>query len=381
MFKHSMVRADDVGSRSARQRWGGSVSAVRTKTRLAIWVIALMLATTATASAQIFGYITDNLDRTVSVIDTTSDTVVATIDTGIPYPFGVACHPDGTEVYIGATGVASAGTVYLIDVAAQGIADSVAVGDWPRGLAALPDGSAVYVANSGDDSVSVIDTGTFTVVDTITVETGPYGVVAHPDSSTVYVTNYLGPSVSVIDVVTGTVTHTIPVGSRPQGIVIDPDGDFVYVGNNGFDSVSVIDTATNTVVDTIIVGGVGTDFPTDLAMHPDGGTLYVSLAMASPSIPLSTVSVVDTATRSQTLQIGGFWSAHGLSVHPDGARLYVVDGQAETVSVVDTGTNTIVDTIPVGYGPWAFGDFITPGLIFEDGFESGDLSAWSETVP
>ncbi|GAG26177.1 unnamed protein product, partial [marine sediment metagenome] len=56
---------------------------------LAIWVTSLMLATAATASAQVFGYITNNLDRTVSVIDTTSDTVVATIDVGIPYPYGV----------------------------------------------------------------------------------------------------------------------------------------------------------------------------------------------------------------------------------------------------------------------------------------------------
>ncbi len=348
---------------------------------LAIWVTSLMLATAATASAQVFGYITNNLDRTVSVIDTTSDTVVATIDVGIPYPYGVACHPDGKTVYIGGTGVAFAGIVFLIDVATQQLVDSVAVGDWARGLAVLPDGSAVYVANGNDDTVSVIDTGTFTVVDTIAVGGGPNGVVANPDSSTVYVSNLVGPSVSVIDVATGTVAHTVPVVSQPHGIVIDPDGDFVYVGNQGADSVSVIDTTTNTVVDTIIVGGIGTDFPTALAMHPDGGTLYVSLNMASPVTPLSTVSVVDTATRTQTLQIGGFWSALGLSVHPDGVSLYVVDGDAQTVSVVDTGTNTIVDTIPVGKGPQAFGSFLTPALIFADGFESGDLSAWSASVP
>lgn len=348
---------------------------------LAIWLTSLMPATTATVSAQVFGYITDNLDRTVSVIDTTSDTVVATIDVGIPYPYGVACHPDGKRVYIGGTGIAFAGTVFLIDVATQTLVDSVAVGREARGLAVLPDGSAVYVANSGDNTVSVVDTGTFTVVDTISVGVGPQGVVAHPDSSTVYVSNVLGPSVSVIDVASGTVTHTVPVVSQPRSITIDPEGDFVYVGNYTVDSVSVIDTATNAVVDTIIVGGVGADFPTALAMHPDGGTLYVSLNMASPVTALSTVSVVDTATRTQTLQIGGFWSAVGLSVHPNGDHLYVVDWDTDTVSVVDTSTNTIVNTIPVGYGPQAFGDFLTPALIFADGFESGDLIAWSATVP
>jgi len=348
---------------------------------LAIWVTSLMLATTATSSAQVFGYITDNLDRTVSVIDTTSDTVVATIDVGLLYPYGVACHPDGKTVYIGGSGAPFASTVFLIDVATQTLADSVAVGPSAQGLAVLPDGSAVYVANSGDDTVSVIDTNTFSVVDTIPVGPEPHGVVAHPDSATVYVSNILGPSVSVIDVATATVTATVPVVSQPRGITIDPEGDFVYVGNYTVDSVSVIDTATNTVVDTIIVGGIGSDFPTSLAMHPDGGTLYVSLNMASPVTPLSTVSVVDTATRTQTLQIGGFWSARGLSVHPDGRHLYVVDTEPNRVSVVDTSSNTIVDTVSVGYFPVAFGSFLTPALIFADGFESGDLSAWSASVP
>lgn len=381
MFKHSTNNADGFDFRCRQGRRGGQLKSAIARFCLATWVASLMLAIAHTSSAQVFGYITNNMDRTVSAIDTTTNTVVATIDTGIPYPFGVACHPNGKTVYISGTGIAFAGTVFLIDVTTQAIADTVAVGEYPIGLAVLPDGSAVYVANSGDDTVSVIDTGTFSVVDTIAVGAGPNGVVAHPDGSEVYVSNLLGPSVSVIDVVTGTVTHTIPVVSQPQGIVIDPDGDFVYVANHLVDSVSVIDTATMTVVDTIIVGGVAADFPTALAMHPDGGTLYVSLNKNSTSVPISEVAVVDTATRSQTLLIGGLWSAFGLSVHPAGDRLYVADTDAKSVAVVDTGTNTVVDNVSVGYFPVAFGDFLTPTKIFADGFETGDTSRWTAQAP
>jgi YVTN family beta-propeller protein len=117
-----------------------------------------VLAFAAPSSAQVFGYITDNLDRTVSVIDTTTDTVVATIDVGFPYPFGVACHPDGAGVYVGRTGAANVGTIILIDVATQTVDDSVEVGKYPRGLAVLPDGSRLYVANSTDDTVSRLST-------------------------------------------------------------------------------------------------------------------------------------------------------------------------------------------------------------------------------
>jgi YVTN family beta-propeller protein len=54
---------------------------------------------------------------------------------------------------------------------------------------------------------------------------------------------------------------------------------------------------------------------------------------------------------------------------------YVADSSDDTVSVVDTSTNTVVTTIPVGDSPW--GVEVAPAAgIFTDGFESGDTSAW-----
>ena len=40
-----------------------------------------------------------NLDNTVSVIDTATNTVTATVPVG-SYPIGVAVTPDGTKVYV-----------------------------------------------------------------------------------------------------------------------------------------------------------------------------------------------------------------------------------------------------------------------------------------
>ena len=39
-------------------------------------------------------------------------------------------------------------------------------------------------------------------------------------------------------------------------------------------------------------------------------------------------------------------------MHPDGKRVYVTSGGEGTVQVIDTATNTIVATIPVGKRPW-----------------------------
>jgi YVTN family beta-propeller protein len=273
--------------------------------------------------------------------------VVATIELGIPYPYGVACHPDGAKVQVSGTGVASDGTVYLVDVATQTRVDSVAVGKRPSGLAVLRDGSKVFVANSEADTVSVIDTATFTVTGAIPLDVNvePYGVLAHPDSSTVYVSSYVGSNVSVLDVATGTATNTIPVQAKPKGITIDPD------------------------------------FPAALAIHPDGGTLYVSLQRLSVSVPISGVAVADSVTRSQTQVIPGFWSPHGLSGHPLGDRLYVVDTPADAVEILDTSSDTVVDSVAVGYGPYAFGEYFIRTLLFADGFELGNLTAWSHWIP
>jgi YVTN family beta-propeller protein len=49
----------------------------------------------------------------------------------------------------------------------------------------------------------------------------------------------------------------------------------------------------------------------------------------------------------------------GVAVNPDGTKVYVTNEVSGTVSVIDTTTNTITDTIKVGNGPVgiAFGNF------------------------
>jgi len=90
-----------------------------------------------------------------------------------------------------------------------------------------------YITNSGDNTVSVIDTATNTVVGSpITVGSLPFGVAVTPDSSKVYVGNSVDGTVSVIDTATNTVVGSpITVGVRPQGMAVTPDGSNVYVAN------------------------------------------------------------------------------------------------------------------------------------------------------
>lgn len=69
----------------------------------------------------------------------------------------------------------------------------------------------------------------------------------------------------------------------------------------------------------------------------------------------NTVSVIDTATDTVTAVIPGIGLApYGVAVHPDGTRVYVANQYGGgTLSVIDATINTVVATVPMGeWGPW-----------------------------
>src|ERR1700754_3796257 len=84
-----------------------------------------------------FAYITNFHNDSVSVIDTATNTVIATVAVGAS-PFGVAVAPDGSRVYV-ANWLGN--TVSVIDTATNAVIATVAVGNNPRGVAVHPDGS------------------------------------------------------------------------------------------------------------------------------------------------------------------------------------------------------------------------------------------------
>ncbi len=77
------------------------------------------------------------------------------------------------------------GTVSVIDTATDQVTATIPVGVHLMGVAASPDGSRVYVTNNGSDTVSVIDTATDRVTATIPVGFEPVGVAVSPNGSRV----------------------------------------------------------------------------------------------------------------------------------------------------------------------------------------------------
>ncbi|AKB36719.1 Cell surface protein [Methanosarcina siciliae C2J] len=205
-------------------------------------------------------------------------------------------------------------------------------------------GPYAYIANSGDNSVSVIDTATSKVTAMIPVESQLGGVAVTQDGKKVYVTNYY--NISVIDATKNKVTATIPVGNYPCGVAVSPDGKRIYVpnpvfGNPSNNTILIINTATNEVEATVLVGA----FPFGVAVTLDGKKVYVT------NLHDKTVSVIDTSTNTviATIPVGDY--PRGVAISPDGKRVYVTNSGSSSVSIINTDANTVTATVPVGNWP------------------------------
>ncbi len=294
-----------------------------------------------------FAYITNAESDNISVIDTATNKVTATISVG-SNPIGVVIDPNGTKIYVVN---AYSNDVSIIDTATNKITATVPVGSSPQGIAVSPNGTKVYVANHNSNNVSVIDTSANTVVSTLNTGKYPEGVAVSPDGKKIYVTNYGDNTVSIIDTATKAVIATVSVGKSPKEIAVTPDGTRVYVVNSDSKSISVVDTATNSVTNIVKVGG---GVPFGVAVNPDGKKVYVT----NNDEYFSTVSVIDTATNEVTATIPVGSNPMGVAVTPDGKKVYVAINFYNTVSVIDTTTNTVTATVRVGNSPYASGQFI-----------------------
>ncbi len=316
---------------------------------LVLALLAMQMAWSVPGEAAPFGYVVNHGDATVTVVDTATNAVVATVSVG-NQPIAAAVHPAGTRAYV--TNQVPAGTVSVIDTAINGVVATVTVGARPSGAAVKSPGDRVYVTNRDDKNVSVIDTATNAVLATIPVGNNPLGIAIDPAGTPAYVVNNGDNNVSVIDTTTNAVVATIPVGNDPSHVTIGPNGRRAYVSNSSNASVTVIDSGFQSVVATIPVGNI----PEGVAVDPAGNRLYV--ANSGPN----SVSVVDTASNAVVATVPVGLTPFELAFRPDGARVFVANRQSGSVSVIDTSSNTVTATVPAGFTPAGFGQFIVPAL-------------------
>ena len=308
----------------------------------ALWAAAAVLAV-GTARGESAVYVVNVASHDVSVIDTASNAVIATIAVG-PQPNGVAVTPNGERVYVSNF---QADTVSVIDAATRAVVGTIGVGEEPVGIAVSPDGTRVYVANRGSSTVSVIDSATDQLVATVDSGVGPgsNGIALSPDGTRAYVNNAFSRdpgTVSVIDTAAAMAIGTIEVARNPKRVAIAPDGLTGYVANFRSWNISIVDLSTNALRDALRVSGrtVG------VAVHPNGQYAYITNLDG-------TVEILETANGLLTVPIAVGREPYAIALSDQGGTAYVANLADNTVSVVDLGADVEVTRIPVGNKPFA----------------------------
>ena len=307
-------------------------------------------------------------------------------------------------------------------VAPGGVLRTITVGNTPTAIAVDARTSRAFVINSGDSTLSLLDTHGGAVLRTIALETtsvkadnsyvatvdeqtGRVFVVSqhHPpmkgrmitlDARTgdvigrttvglfplaeavdertnrVFVTNLDDNTVSVLDARSGTLLRTIPVGRGPGDVAVEKATRRVFVSNAQSSSLSILDAGAGTVLHTVLLGQIPTG-PGALAVDERDGRVF-ALDQSGHMTVLD--AATETAAHSLTLGAG----SGAMAVDEQTGRLFVThtgpNFQGHSVLVLDARRGTRVRTVTVGRGPTALTVDERTGHVFVANYTGNSVS-------
>ncbi|HET8911664.1 MAG TPA: bifunctional YncE family protein/alkaline phosphatase family protein, partial [Ktedonobacteraceae bacterium] len=206
-----------------------------------------------------------------------------------PFPTGISLSPNGKTLYV-ANNLAN--TVSVVDTATKTITATIKIGSYPYTTLVSKDGKTVYATNWGDATISVIDASSNTVTTTIPIGQHPSAMTFDASGKHLYVTDSNSDAVSVINTQSNKETGRIsvapyskaPLSSSPQSVAVSHDGKYLYVVNAGNNEVVVIalkgeqeDAQADLANKGRILGRIPTAwYPTSVTVSRNNDTIYVT---------------------------------------------------------------------------------------------------------
>ena len=306
-------------------------------------------------------YVTNEVSGDLSVIDSASLTVVATVPLG-KRPRGIHPSADGKTLYVALSGTPIAGPdvdestlpppdksadgIGVFDVAQNKLVRMIPGGSDPENFDVSKDGKQLYISNEDISAMSIVDIASGKIEKTIKMGGQPEGVKTSPDGKRVFITSEEDGTIAVLDAAAGRIIATFKVGHRPRSVAFVHNGSRAYINAENDGGIVLVDAKHFKMLKAISLGQPGVIKPMAVLLSPDASRLYNSTGRGQQ------VFTIDTATNTVLGSGTGGQRPWGIALSPDGKTLYSANGPSNDVTAVNLKTNTVVGKATVGAGPW-----------------------------
>ena len=279
-----------------------------------------------------YSYVLDQQGK-VWVFDETD--IVATLPVGTSPDIGI---DPGHYAYISSGG---GGAIRVLDgTQLVGVVSGITQ---PSGAVAVLTSTTphyAYVVLRDNNAVAVLN-GTQVVNTAVTVGITPTAIAANPTTGLVYVANSGDNTVSIIE--NNAVVATVGVGTTPNAVAVNPNNGYVYVANTGDNTVTVL-SGTSIVSAAINVGVI----PNDIAVNPTDDKVYIVNNGFNTNV--GSISILSGTQWLKNINVGN--DPRAVDVNPQTGYIYVAGGRGETGTVAVLSDTLIIETfLPVGHSP------------------------------
>lgn len=245
-----------------------------------------------------------------------------------------------------------AGSLGFYSAAGEHLADAP-VGRHPHEMTLSADGRFLYTTDNGTMRIEEAGTGgnTISIVDlTLRKKTGeislgkfrrPHGIDLDPKSGLLAVSTELPDQLILIDPARRKIVKTYDTGGKTAHMVaFGPQGRYAYVSNSNSGNVSVIELASGTV--KLIPSG---ERPEGSFLSPDGSRLYVVNREGR------SITIIDTAKREAAGHIRTGNGPVRIAVTPDGKQLVYALIHENKVEFADPAARRVIGQVALGGSP------------------------------
>jgi len=302
-------------------------------------------------------YAAEQFSNTVSVTDPVDNKLLGVIRLGEPSPsdlsplykgqvlvHGMGFSPDHHTLDIVSIG---SNSVSFIDTATNKVRHVTYVGRAPHEAFFTPGGKEVWVTVRGENYVSVLDGTTYEEKTRITTPNGPGMQIFSPDGKYGYVCSSFNPEIDVVTIADHTIVGKVTQASPfCPNIAATPDGSQVWITLKDTGKTQVFDAHPPfAILKTMDTGPITNHV--NIVHNAKGMFAYVTIG------GLNEVKVFRTDNFEQVATIPVGKLPHGVWPSGDGTRVYVGLEGDDQMTAIDTLTNKVIASVPIGQAPQA----------------------------